>query len=105
MYFGYQVAFGKNAEIVTKYKELSEALQAATPSQELSFAESLTRMFSVASPENIDQQLVSETMAQWKEFWTLPAIMAGAIMVAFGLFFYDKMSDDSTEETTKEAAS
>jgi len=98
MFFGYRVAFGKNTEVVSKYGELSEALQAASPAQEFSFAESLTRMFSVSRPENIDQQLLSDTMAQWKEFWILPAIMAGAIMVAFGLFFYDKVDSETTEE-------
>lgn len=104
MYFGYRVAFGKNAEVVTKYGELSEALQAASPPQEFSFAESLTRMFSVSRPEGIDQQLVSETMAQWKQFWTLPAIMAGVIMIAFALLFYDKMNNDSAEETSSNEA-
>jgi hypothetical protein len=29
-------------------------------------------------------------MAQWKEFWLLPAGMAAAILVAFALLFHEK---------------
>lgn len=104
MYFGYDIAFKQNNATVSKYQELSEAIQAASPSQEFSFAESLTRMFAVSQPENIDQQLLSDTMSQWKDFWIVPALMVGAILVAFALLFYDKMSDDSTEETPSKEA-
>jgi len=98
MYFGYQVAFGKNGTTVTKYQQLSEAIAAKTPEVELSFGESLGRMFSVSLPEGLDQQLLGETMEQWREFWMLPAIMAGVIMIVFALLFYDKIGASDSEE-------
>ncbi|MEO2050055.1 MAG: MFS transporter [Pirellulales bacterium] len=105
MYFGYWVAFSENSSTVTKYSELSDAIKAAAPQQELSFTDSLTRMFSVSLPENIDQQLLSDTMGQWKEYWIIPAVMAGVIMVAFAFLFHDKMSADSTAADNHSEAS
>jgi len=99
MYFGYQVAFGQNAVTVDKYGALSDAIKAVAPPQELSFIESLSRMFSVSLPENLDQQLLSDTMLQWKEFWIVPAMMAGAILVLFALLFHDKMSSSKKNES------
>ena len=93
MFFGYQVAFGRNASTVTSYKQLSDAIQSQAPATEMSFAESLGRMFSVSLPEGLDQTLLAETMEQWKEFWILPAIMAGVILIVFAALFYDKMGD------------
>jgi hypothetical protein len=58
-------------------------------------------MFSRALPEGLDPTLLSETMAQWKEFWMLPAYMAAAIMVLFFLAFWDRVdTDGDSEETT-----
>ncbi len=98
MYFGYKIAAGQNAETVTQYKALNEAIASVAPEQKLGFAESFTRMFSVSLPEDIDPTLLSETMLQWKEFWILPAIMAGVILVVFALLFYDKVADESADE-------
>jgi len=98
MYFGYAIADAQNAKTVTQYKALGDAISSASTEQEVGFAESLTRMFSVSLPENLDQTLVNETMLQWKEFWILPAIMAAVIFVVFGLLFYDKVADESVDE-------
>jgi nucleoside transporter len=89
MYFGYQVAFGKFAE-VSKYGELDAAIKAARPEETLSFGESLAKMFSVKMPDGVDAALISETMAQWKAFWIFPAIMALVIAVIFFAAFWDK---------------
>ncbi len=89
MYFGYKVAFAKFAD-VSKYGELDAAISAAREAQELSFGEKLAKMFSVNMPESVDAGLISETMAQWKEFWMFPAIMAAVITVIFFASFWDK---------------
>ncbi len=106
MFFGYRIAFPQNAEIVDKYAALSDAIKAGAPPQELSFTESLMRMFSVSLPENLDQQLLRDTMLQWKEFWLFPALMAGVIFVVFALLFHEpahnksKATDKPSEATT-----
>ena len=84
------VAFGRFGTTVSKYTELADAIQENTTTTATTFAESLGRMFSVSLPEGIDPQLLSETMAQWKELWLVPAVMAGAILVAFVFLFHDK---------------
>ncbi len=98
MYFGYQVAFAKFPK-VAGYGELDQAIQAAHGEQTLSFAQSLGKMFSVKLPEGIDANLVSTTMAQWKEFWVFPALMAGAITLFFFLGFWDKKTKITEGET------
>ena len=89
MYFGYQVAFAKSAE-VTAYGPLDEAIRAGRSDEVLSFADKLGQMFSVNIPESVSPALVTEAMGQWKEFWMLPAGMAAAIAVLFFLTFWDK---------------
>ena len=90
MYFGYKVAFGRNATTVTKYGELQDAIDAARPEEIPTYAEQLGRMFSVSMPDGIDPTLLAETMAQWKEFWLVPAGMAVGVLVLFALAFHDK---------------
>ena len=90
MYFGYMLAFDRFGATVTKYEELTAAINAASPPETLSFAQSLVRMFSVHLPTGIDPALLSETMAQWKTLWLLPAGMAAGILIAFALLFHEK---------------
>jgi nucleoside transporter len=99
MYFGYMLAFSRFGKTVTNYDQLTKAIEAAKPATEITFAESLTRMFSVSLPESIDKQLLGSTMEQWKEFWLLPAGMAAAILVAFALLFHEK--DDGRAPTDR----
>ena len=94
MYFGYQVAFGKVAS-VTQHTELAAAIAAARPAVDLTFGQKLAQMFSVKLPEVIDPTLLANTMAQWKAFWVLPAIMAGAIAVLFAVAFHDRKQGDA----------
>jgi len=91
MYFGYLIAGKKFAE-VESYSALNDAITAARPASDLSFVEKLGKLFSVAMPEGIDAGLLSTTMAQWKEFWIFPAILAGIIAVVFFAAFWDKVS-------------
>ena len=90
MYFGYQIAFGKFGKTVTDYGPLDAAISAARPEEALSFGQQLGRMFKFELPEGIPVDLLDSAMAQWKEFWMLPAFMALAITVLFFLAFWDK---------------
>jgi len=98
MYFGYQVAFGRFGEEVTKYRDLDQAISSARTAEQLSFGEQISRMFSVGMPEGVDLSLLSDTMAQWKEFWVFPALMAGVIAVLFLVTFWDRVevADDAS---------
>ncbi|MBL4883320.1 MAG: nucleoside permease [Planctomycetaceae bacterium] len=103
MYFGYWVAFAQKAGTVEKYGELTEAIKLARPAEDLSFLQSLGKMFSVNLPE-IDATLLSETMNQWQTFWWLPAIMAGAITLLFFVAFWDKIDVDEVEPAEADEA-
>jgi nucleoside transporter len=89
MFIGYRIAGWRFATDVTKYEELNAALQGTGVAENLTFAQSLGRMFSVNRPEGVDPQLLADTMNQWKTFWVLPAGMAAAILVLFALLFRD----------------
>ncbi len=89
MYFGYKVAFEKNA-MVTGYGPLNDAILAERGSADVTFVEQLFRMFSVKMPDGIEVDLINTAMEQWKEFWTFPAIMAAVIAVVFFATFWDK---------------
>jgi nucleoside transporter len=98
MYFGYQVAFGRFGGEVTKYADLDQAISSARTAEQLSFGEQISRMFSVGMPDGVDLSLLSDTMAQWKEFWVFPALMAGVIAVLFLVTFWDRVevADDAS---------
>lgn len=111
MFFGYRImaggslfgfipldlTFGKYGEQVTAAPQYVEALGAARgKSEPLSFLESFTQMFSRQLPESLDAGILAETMAQWRDFWLSPAIMAAAIFVLFTVAFWDR-----TKTTTK----
>ncbi len=93
MYFGYMVAFAQHGKTVDKYTELTEAINASQPEQAMSFFDTLKSMFSV-DKLTVDAQLVANTMAQWKEFWLLPAAMAGVITIVFFALFWEKRNTD-----------
>ena len=97
MYFGYKVAFAKNA-VVTGYAPLNDAMTLARGDEKVSFGDQLARMFSVKMPEDLDAGLISTAMGQWKEFWIFPAIMAGVIAVVFFAAFWDKTKVMDGEE-------
>lgn len=95
MFFGFWIAGDRFGTTMTKQGELETAIKAARPEAELGFFEAFGKMFSRALPEGLDASLLSETMAQWKEFWLLPAYMAAAIMVVFFLTFWDRVDREA----------
>jgi hypothetical protein len=98
MYFGYMIAFSQFGKVVTKYDELTKAIEAARPPQTLSFAESLSRMFTVSLPSGLDPTLLAETMNQWKALWLVPAGMAALILIVFAILFHDKTAEAPNQE-------
>ena len=89
MYFGYMLAFGKHGSTVTDYQQLTDAVAATNTGESVAFKDQLAQMFSVTKPE-VEPQLLTDTMLQWKELWMLPAGMALAILVLFFVTFWDK---------------
>ncbi|MGI9429153.1 MAG: MFS transporter [Bythopirellula sp.] len=100
MYFGYMIAGKRFGNTVTEYDALNESIASLKSPESVSFGESLGRMFSRSLPEGIDPQLLGDTMQQWKEFWTLPAIMAAVILVVFALLFHDKTDQQSSDQSS-----
>lgn len=105
MFFGYRImagadlfgfiplnlTIGSYGNQVTKATEYSQELQAAQGEVgSVSFLETFSKMFSRHLPETLDPAILSETMAQWRDFWMLPAIMAAVIFVVFALTFWDR---------------
>ncbi|MFT5130958.1 MAG: nucleoside transporter [Rhodothermales bacterium] len=101
MWIGYKVAFGKLGA-VDKHGDLVAAISAGRPEETLTFGQSLAKMFAVNLPD-VDATLLSETMAQWKAFWLVPAGMAFVIMIIFAAAFWDKSCDGDLAEVEDEA--
>jgi nucleoside transporter len=97
MYFGYMIAGARFVRDVPSYKQLGDAIAAASPAKTLTFGESLGRMFSVSKPA-VDPALLQETMNQWKTFWLLPAGMAAAVLLLFAVAFHDKYVERMPDE-------
>ena len=82
-------------------KQLSKAVSEMPGVSAPSFVEQFGLMFTAKVPEGTDQARYSTTMDQWKQFWLIPAGMAGAILVLFALTFFDrKASEAAVEENT-----
>ena len=97
-YFGYWVAFDLLSKTVTKYGDLTQAVNAAHPAESLTTSQMLLKMFAVTKWD-VNSELYSEVMNQWSSYWWAPAIMAGVIAVIFFAAFWDKMSNyDEVEE-------
>ncbi len=92
MYFGYWVAYAHHGAKVTNYDALTMAIKESRPESSPTFIESLKNMFSVETL-SVEPALLAETMAQWRDFWLVPAAMAALITVIFFLAFWDKMSN------------
>jgi nucleoside transporter len=94
MFLGFWVAGSRFAATMTSEPELAQAISAARDGGQLTFAQSLGKMFSQSLPANLDGELVNQTMLQWKEFWLVPAYMALAIMVLFAVAFWDRVDSE-----------
>ncbi|TWT95786.1 MFS transporter [Neorhodopirellula pilleata] len=105
MFFGYRImaggslfgsiplnlTFGDYGKQVTAAPQYVEALgEARGSAPSASFLETFTKMFSRDLPASLDQGILNETMAQWRDFWISPAIMAAIIFVIFALTFWDR---------------
>ena len=98
MYFGYRVAGNRFASTLTNAEELRKAM----PAQEsFAFWESFGKMFAAQKPE-VPGTVLQDTMIQWKEFWMLPCLMAGVIMIIFALTFWEKKEIISAAEQPKD---
>lgn len=105
MFLGYEVAGRLFASAKDSTDALGEAIAAAGKGEELDFFEKFTKMFSQSLPEGVDSSIVSQAMADWKQFWLVPAGMAAAIMVLFFVAFWDRVDRGAaldTEENTPE---
>lgn len=106
MLIGFKFADYKLDPVREPSAELAKSIAAArgeTP--ELSFAEQLAGMFSVDLPKGVDQDLLNQVAGLWKTYWTLPAAMAGAVLVIFLLFFHDRVKNRDTDLTEAAEAS
>lgn len=86
MYFGFKIAGAEFGKTVSSADALSKAMPAP---ESFSFWQSFGKMFTTDKIQ-VPGTLLGDTMAQWKQFWTLPCIMAAVIMVVFALAFWEK---------------
>jgi MFS family permease len=112
MFFGYRIMaqgslfgiplnlhFGKYGETVKDSDNLAAAITTARGDVEpLGFFETFGKMFTRELPDNLNQELLSETMTQWQNFWMLPAIMAAVVFVVFALAFWDRTKTAPVEK-------
>jgi len=98
--FGIEVDFSRLGDGVSGFSPLEAAIKEARGEETLTFGQQLAQMFTVDMPEGVDPTLISGAMAQWKQFWIFPALMAGAILIIFLLAFWDKtkVGQESEEE-------
>lgn len=114
MFFGYRImgqgqlfgvsldfSVGEIGEGVSKSEVFSEALKEARGETEpLGFFETFGQMFSRQLPEQLDAELLTTTMDQWKNFWMFPAYLAIGVFVVFAVLFWDRTRygrDDSID--------
>lgn len=116
MYIGYAIVFGIMYQVpsnlfgvtvnfsglgggISGYVPLDASIKELRGDQSISYLQQLKQMFSVSMPAGVDEGLMKSTMAQWKAYWILPAMMAGGIAILFFLAFWDKVrvTDDEVE--------
>jgi len=96
MFFGYKIAGAKFDAV----KESSDSLSAAITSPSFGFWESFGKMF-VAEKPDAPSALVEKAMADWKDFWMFPSMMALIVAGIFLVTFFDR---GSTKKEAKEEA-
>lgn len=116
MFFGYRImaggdlfgfiplnfTIGQYGEQVSKSEPLAKAIDDARTEQSLGFVEMFGKMFSRDLPDSLDEQLLSETMQQWQNFWMFPAIMAAGVFVLFAVAFWDQARTADPSQLTPE---
>ncbi len=107
--FGIQANFSSWGEGVPGFVPLEAAITEARGAGESGFLEQFGQMFSIKMPEGVNPELLSSTMEQWKDFWILPALIAGGIAVLFFVAFWDKIrvvdADDDSDASPDEGES
>lgn len=96
------IAGGEGEAIGEAGRQLTEAMSAMPGVEAPSFGEQLMQMFTAKIPDGVDQQLLADTMQQWKEFWLVPAGMAAAILLLFALTFFDRQTSAEAIEAVEE---
>ena len=96
MFFGYKIAGAKFDAV----KESSDSLSAAITSPSFGFWESFGKMF-VAEKPDAPSALVEKAMADWKDFWMFPSMMALIVAGIFLVTFFDR---GSTKKEAEEEA-
>lgn len=105
MFIGYWFAGKEFAPVAAPNDAATLAITEATPELNLTFGQKLSQMFNVGIPDSVDPAVISTSADQWKEFWMLPAMMAGAITVLFFFAFWDRTKGNASAEDVAEAAS
>ena len=96
MFFGYKIAGAKFDAV----KESSDSLSAAITSPSFGFWESFGKMF-VAEKPDAPSALVEKAMADWKDFWMFPSMMA---LIVAGIFLVTFFDQSSTKKEAEEEA-
>lgn len=90
MLIGFKIAGAKLAPVKESSGLLSEEIAAGRANEKLGFFEQFGQMFSVSIPENVNAEVLASASSHWKDYWMLPAYMAGVIAIIFLLGFWDK---------------
>lgn len=111
MFFGYRMAFGGNLPFTGAGKEgvplpnsfgeigvlpagdaaLSAGIKVLNEGKaELGFFDKLLGMFGKGYPDGLDPALITKAMADWKNYWMFPAMMAAIVALVFFLSFWEK---------------
>jgi len=100
--FGIPVDFSGWGDGVLQSIPLEAAIKEVREVKDSGFVDQLGGMFSVNMPEAVDPGLLAGAMAQWKEFWILPAAIAAGIAVLFFLGFWDRIQVTDADEDAAE---
>lgn len=121
MFFGFRMAFSGNWPFTTTalpntfgeygaapagHQPLMDNLkEVAGEPESLNIFQSLAGMFGKGYPEDLNSDLLTTAMIDWKNYWLFPAGMAAVIFVVFAVFFWDKVDRTTELPEVVEAAS
>ncbi|MEZ6087322.1 MAG: MFS transporter [Pirellulaceae bacterium] len=115
LFFGFRFAFGGNWPFTTvplpnkigeygpvpggALAEEIKTLNEGAPAR--STMDSLLAMFDKGYPDDLSyERFVVPAMAEWRNYWIYPAILAAAVFVLFAVGFWDRMTPAEKEEAT-----
>jgi nucleoside transporter len=94
MFIGYNLAADKFKPVEGAAKSLGDAITAANPPQELSYAQQLGQMFAAEIPK-VYSTFYNTAAQLWKTYWLFPAMLAGGVAVLFFVAFWDRSKTPS----------